>query len=116
MSEADRDPPRLVYVTVATRDEALTIGRALVAARLAASVNVLGGARSVYWWQGGIEESDEAVLVAKTRGELVDLLITRVKALHGYTCPAIVVLPILAGNPDYLAWIDAETKEGGKPS
>ncbi|MCC6468513.1 MAG: divalent-cation tolerance protein CutA [Alphaproteobacteria bacterium] len=115
MSDTDRDPPRLVYVTAATGAEALMIGRSLVEARLAASVNVLGGARSIYWWEGRIEVGEEAVLVAKTRGTLVDPLIAHVRTLHSYACPAIVVLPVLAGNPDYLAWIAAETKEAGNP-
>ncbi len=113
MADADSEQPRFVYVTAATAAEALMIGRALVEGRLAASVNVLDGARSIYWWQGRIETGAEAVLVAKTRAGLVDALIRRVRDLHSYACPAIVVLPILAGNPDYLAWLAEETKGGG---
>jgi len=116
MAETDRDPPRLVYVTAATQAEALMIGRALVEARLAASVNVLQGARSIYWWEGRIETAEEAVLVAKTRAGLVDRLIRQIRELHSYTTPAIVVLPILAGNPDYLAWLAEETSGSGNPS
>jgi periplasmic divalent cation tolerance protein len=59
---------------------------------------------------------EEAVLVAKTRGKLVDRLIAQVRAMHSYTCPAIVVLPIVAGNPDYLAWLAEETSGSGNPS
>jgi periplasmic divalent cation tolerance protein len=109
MAEADSDAPRLVYVTAATAAEALMIGRALVEARLAASVNVLGGARSIYWWEGRIETAEEAVLVAKTRQALVGRLTARIREMHSYTTPAIVVLPILAGNPDYLRWLAEET-------
>ncbi len=104
------DAPRLVYITAPSRDEALRIARALVGERLAASANVLPGARSVYWWQGRMEEADEAVLVAKTRAALAERLIARVKELHSYACPGIVTLPILEGNPDYLAWLDNETR------
>ena len=103
---------RFVYITAPSRAEALRIGRALVKGRLAACANVLGGARSVYWWQGKVEEADEAVMVAKTRAGLVGKLIRRVKAMHGYACPAIVALPIVKGNPDYLKWIAAETSLG----
>jgi periplasmic divalent cation tolerance protein len=106
-----RNAPLFVYITASSRAEALKIGRALVAERLAACANVLPRARSVYWWQGKMEEADEAVLVAKTRAALAGRLIERVKSLHSYSCPAIVALPILKGNPDYLAWIAAETKE-----
>jgi len=105
------DDPVFVYITAASHTEALAIGRTLVAERLAACANVLPGVRSVYRWQGKVEEGDEAVLVAKTRAGLSGRLVDRVKSLHSYTCPAIVTLPILEGNPDYLAWIAAETME-----
>ena len=103
--------PRFVYITAPSRAEALRIARALVKDRLAASANVLGGARSVYWWRGKMAEADEAVMVVKTRAGLVGKLIRRVKSLHSYTCPAIMALPILNGNPDYLKWIEAVTRE-----
>ena len=52
----------------------------------------------------------EALLILKTRAELVPALIARVRQLHGYQCPAVIALPIAAGNPDYLRWIAAETR------
>jgi periplasmic divalent cation tolerance protein len=96
-------------MTMATRAEALRIARALVSERLAASANAIPGARSVYRWRGKMVEASECVLVAKTVAGLMDRLIGRVKSLHGYTCPGIVALPILEGNPEYLAWLAAET-------
>ncbi len=104
-----------VYITAGGRDEALAIGRALVGERLAACANVFDGVTSVYWWQGAVEEDSEAVLIVKTRAELVERLVERVKALHSYDCPCVVALPIEAGNPDYLAWIGAETGEAVEP-
>ena len=98
-----------VYITTESLDEALAIGKALVKERLAACANVLDGAHSIYWWQGAVQEDREALLILKTRAELVDRLIERVKALHSYDCPCIVALPIVAGNPDYLTWIERET-------
>lgn len=103
MSEA-----RFVYVTASSRDEALKIGRACVEARLAACANVFGGATSVYWWQGRLVEEGEAILVMKSRAPLIDALTSRVKDLHSYTVPCVVALPIVAGNPAYLAWIAQE--------
>ena len=98
-----------VCVTAPSRAEAEAIGRALVEARLAASVNVVSGVSSFYWWEGALREGAEAMLWAKTRAELVAPLTARVKALHSYDCPCVIALPITGGNPDYLAWIDAET-------
>jgi periplasmic divalent cation tolerance protein len=105
---------RLVYMTAASKDEAKKIGRALVEERLAACANVIDGMESVYWWQGKLTEDREAVLIAKTRAELVEALTRRVKELHGYSVPCVVALPILAGNPAYLEWLASEAT-GAKP-
>ena len=98
-----------VCVTAPSHAEAETIGRALVEARLAASVNIVPSVSSYYWWEGALRQGDEAMLWAKTRDDLVDPLTAMVKALHSYDCPCVVALPITGGNADYLAWIDAET-------
>jgi periplasmic divalent cation tolerance protein len=100
---------RMLYITAGSRDEAKKIGRALVEARLAACANVIDGMESVYWWQGKLTEDREAVLIVKTRADLVPAVTAQVKALHSYTVPCVVALPIVDGNPDYLDWIGTET-------
>jgi len=99
----------LLYVTVASRDEAVGLGRALVEARLAACANVLDGMTSVYRWQDELREESEAVLILKTRDDLAEAAIARVRELHTYDCPCVLRLPVAGGNPDFLAWIVAET-------
>lgn len=99
----------VIYVTASGRDEAMSIARRLVEERLVACANVLDGATSLYWWEGKVQEETEAVLIAKTRTELAEAVIARVKELHSYTCPCVVSLPIAAGNPAFLEWIGAET-------
>lgn len=101
---------RLIYITAASADEARAIGRALVEERLAACANVLGPITSFYWWDGAVQEDGETALVAKTREDLVEALVERVKELHSYDCPCIVALPIEGGNPAFLDWIEAETR------
>jgi len=103
---------RFLYVTAANAEQARTIGEALVAERLVACVNILAPMASIYWWQGQIQRDTEAVLIAKTRAELVEAVIARVKALHSYTVPCVVSLAIEAGNPAFLEWIGEETKPG----
>lgn len=98
-----------VYMTAGTQDEARRIGRALVEARLAACINIIPGMTSLYWWEGKIDEGAETVLIAKTRAELVPQLTERVKALHSYTVPCVVSLPLQDGNRAFLDWIAAET-------
>ncbi len=99
-----------VYMTAADKAEATAIGRTLVEERLAACANIFENMTSVYWWEGGVQQASEAVLIAKTTRELIEPLIERVKQLHSYECPCVVALPIEAGNPSYLAWIEAETR------
>ena len=99
----------LIYATVPSREEARRIAGAVVGERLAACANILGETTSLYWWEGAVQEDKEVALILKTEEALIDRLTARVKALHSYTVPCVVALPIKAGNPDYLAWIDKET-------
>ena len=98
-----------VYMTTSDKAEALKIGRLLVEERLVACVNVIDSMTSLYWWDGDVQESGEVVLIAKTRTDLVEKLIGRVRSLHSYSCPCIVSWPIQTGNDAYLEWIRTET-------
>ena len=99
-----------VYGTAADADEARRIGKILVEERLAACVNILPRMESWYWWEGKLDHADEAVLIAKTRSYLREALQRRFLELHQYDCPCLVFLPLQGGNPDFLAWIDRETR------
>jgi len=99
-----------IYITAASTDQAQSIGRTLVEERLAACVNILENMRSFFWWEGKIDQAREAVLIAKTRNDLVPDLIARVKALHSYTVPCVVALRVTEGNPDFLRFLASETK------
>jgi periplasmic divalent cation tolerance protein len=96
-----------VYVTCADEAEAERIARALVEEDLAACANLLPGMRSVYRWQGRLEQARETVLIAKTLAARFPAVEARVRALHRSTLPCIVALPVVAGSADYLAWIAA---------
>ena len=102
-----------VYATAGDAAEARSIGRAVVGERLAACANVLAGMRSIYWWEGAVQEAVEAVLILKTTTERLGALIARVRELHSYACPCIEALPVADGNPAFLAWIARETGGGG---
>lgn len=106
---------RFVYITAGNRAEAVQIGRTLVEARLAACANVIDPVTSIYWWEGAVQEDTEAVLVLKTQAELVPALTERVKAMHSYSCPCVVALPIEDGNPAYIDWIARETTSSPGP-
>lgn len=98
----------VVYVTVGSSDEGNRLAHVLVEERLAACVNRIRPVRSVYRWQGKIEQSDEELLIIKTKRELFDRLKKRVEGLHSYSVPEIIALPILEGSEGYLKWMEEE--------
>ena len=65
--------------------------------------------QSIYHWQGAVETAEETVLVAKTRAALAEALAARVKELHSYDVPCVVILPITGGHAPFLRWIEDET-------
>jgi len=99
----------VIMVTTSSREEGEKISRKLVEEEIVACVNMVEGVRSVFKWKGKIEEQAECLLSIKTRGMQVPNVIQRVKALHSYDVPEVIVLPILDGNPSYLQWIDEVT-------
>jgi periplasmic divalent cation tolerance protein len=96
----------LCYISLGPRDDPQEIARTLVEERPAAAINVQTGVQSFYRWQGRVEEAPEVTLIAKTRAALVPRLAARVVELHSYECPAVVAVPIEAGHPAYLTWIE----------
>jgi periplasmic divalent cation tolerance protein len=97
------------YVTAGSPQEADLLARTAVAERLAACANIIPGMRSVYWWEGAVGEAAETVVLFKTREDRFEALAARIKALHSYECPCVVALPVVAGLPAYLRWIEAES-------
>ena len=100
---------KLIYVTSSSEDEALNIGRTLIDERLVACVNIIPAVRSIYRWEGAIEDEKEAVLVMKTVGAKVGAVTKKIKSIHSYDCPCVVVMDITNGNDDFLQWIVNET-------
>lgn len=98
-------PVQLLYVTCETVDQARTIGRKLIEEKLAACVNIFPQMESLYSWQDKIESANEVVLIVKTRDALAQRCINRIKELHTYTVPCILVLGVQGGNPEYLGWL-----------
>ena len=101
-----------VYMTAASASEAESIATALLEERLAACVNIFPGVRSLYRWQGNVEASEEAVLIAKSRRDLFSRLEEKVKSLSSYNCPCIVAWALAEGHQPYLEWLGAELATG----
>lgn len=99
----------VVLVTAPSADQAASLARALVGERLAACGNVVPAIRSIYWWEGKVQDEPEALLVLKTTRARFDALRERVLALHPYQVPEVIALPVEAGSAAYLAWLAGET-------
>jgi len=99
----------VVFVT-APENEAPALAKTLVEERLVACVNLVPGLRSIYWWQGKVEDEPEVLCIMKTRSNLFESLSDRVRELHSYEVEEIIALPILAGNLPYLDWITENTQ------
>jgi len=110
MSEAPA-PADLIVVLVTTPnvETAARIGQQVVEERLAACVNVIPQIRSIYRWQGKVQDDLEALCLCKTRPELFERLRDRIASLHPYEVPEVVALPVAQVNAAYLAWIATST-------
>ncbi|MCG2862963.1 MAG: divalent-cation tolerance protein CutA [Vulcanisaeta sp.] len=96
----------VIFVTVPNRDLGIELARYLVGNKLAACVNVIDGLRSVYYWEGRVEEDNEALLIIKTRRDRLDDTIKAIRERHPYKVPEVIALPIIGGLREYLGWID----------
>lgn len=101
-----------IYAVFADADEAARIARLVVGERLAACANILGACRSVYRWQGAIEEADEVAAIFKARADKAEALTARIAELHSYEVPAIAVWAIDSAWPAYADWVEAEGQDG----
>ncbi|HHX63862.1 MAG TPA: divalent-cation tolerance protein CutA [Chloroflexi bacterium] len=100
----------VVLVTVATAEEGQTIAGALVDERLAACASIVGPVRSLFRWQGSVQDEAEHLLIIKTEVAALDRLTVHVRSLHRYDLPEIIALPIVGGSQAYLNWIGAEVE------
>ena len=102
----------VVLTTAPDDDRAEKIARTLVDERLAACVNVLPPMISIYRWKGNVERDTERQLVMKTTPSRVDALKRRLKELHSYELPELIVIEG-DGSRDYLSWLERETNLPG---
>ena len=95
----------VVLITVPV-DKGEGLADFIVENKLGACVNLIPEVSSTYWWKGKIEKDKESLLVIKTSMKKFGELKSKVKEVHPYTVPEIIALPIVAGNEDYLRWIE----------
>ncbi|MDX1649349.1 MAG: divalent-cation tolerance protein CutA [Myxococcota bacterium] len=107
MSRSDEDV-RVVLITAPDADTGARIARALVEERLVACVNLVPGVRSIYRWEDAVQDDAEVLLVAKTASGRARALADRVREVHPYDVPEVLVLPVEGGSAPYLDWVREE--------
>ena len=105
-----------MVITASTADWLATFTRSLVERRLAACGQNLAAIRSIYRWQGTIEDEGEARVALHTRRSLVPSIVAIADKEHPYDVPCVIALPVVGGNPRYLEWVLRETDPGATPS
>ncbi len=101
----------VVLSTADSMETALKIARALTEAREAACVNIVPGIQSFFFWEGRTQEASETLMICKSRQQILDRIIARVRDLHSYSVPEVLALPIAAGLTAYLQWVTDSTKQ-----
>jgi len=99
----------VILVSASSQSEAEKIAKELVCTRLAACVSIIPNMRSIYTWEGKIEDSEEYLMIIKTRGELFEQVKEAIQRLHSYKIPEIISLPITHALDDYVRWINEVT-------
>lgn len=99
----------VVYITAPNEEEAAKISKTLVEEKHAGCINIVKNMRSIYNWQGKVEDEAEVLMIVKTQRHLFESLKSRVKELHSYTVPEIIAMPVIEGSEDYLRWLKEVT-------
>lgn len=103
---------KIVLTTAGSREEAEKIAQALVERRLAACVNLLSPIKSVYRWQGKVENAAEHLLIIKTTAARCEAVARAIRELHSYQLPECIQLDIEGGSAEYLQWIEDSVAGG----
>jgi periplasmic divalent cation tolerance protein len=105
----ESDSALVVLTTTASREEAEKLASSLVSARVAACVQIVPGVESFYRWEGRVAREAEFLLLCKTTSARYPALESTLLAIHSYTTPEIIALPVERGSAHYLAWLGVET-------
>jgi periplasmic divalent cation tolerance protein len=100
----------LVFTTLPSAEAAADLAKAVVGEKLAACANLLPAVRSIYRWQGRVQDESEVLVLFKTRQEHFERLKARLLELHPYEIPEVLAVPVEQGYQAYLDWLGQETR------
>ena len=105
------NPICVVYCTCPDATVAESLARGLIGERLAACVNILPQIRSIYRWQGEVQDDSECLMMIKTTQDATEALQRWLIEQHPYDEPEVIAVPVSEGSPGYLAWVAEETQK-----
>lgn len=103
----------LIYITTEDKEEAKKVSAPLIEEGLAACANIIPGMNSVFYWEGEVQSEEECILIVKTDESMNEKVMERVRSLHSYDCPCMLVLPIKDGNDDFVSWVQEQVGMNG---
>ena len=101
---------RYLYITTKSLEEARKIAEQALKDRVVSCANIYPTVETMYWWQGQIQYSTEAVLILKTTQDMVAKATETVKRWHSYSTPCVLSIPIESGNEEYIQWLRGELR------
>jgi len=103
-----QDKAVIIYSTFPTKSEASKTGKVLVSEKLAACINIFERVHSIYAWEGEVREENEVGAYIKTISSKADALINRLKEIHSYDVPAIMVIEPQHVDAEYAKWLEKQ--------
>ena len=105
-----KDNYLIIFVTAKDKAEAEQVSQSLLKDQLIACANLVSPITSFFHWSGKVDKADECLIIMKSREDLFNQIVDRVKGLHSYEVPEILAIPITQGYNGYLDWMDAVLK------
>jgi len=99
-----------IFTTTDKEEDAEKIAQILIEKKLAGCVQVVGPVSSRYWWKDNVEKAKEWLCIIKSKKNFYEELEKTILEIHPYEVPEILAIPVIAGNKDYLRWLDSELK------
>ena len=92
-------------MTAGSEEEGARIAKSLVDRGLCACVNLIPKVRSIYRWEGAVQDDAEVLLIAKTTKDRLQALSDHVAEAHSYDVPEALAISVEKGRASYLEWL-----------
>lgn len=99
---------KFIYITCSDTTEAEDIAEKLLNEKLVACTNIINDVKSMYLWFGKTDNDTESILIVKTTEMKLKKAVDKIKEIHSYETPCILVFEAISANPDYTDWINSE--------